>query len=108
MVRLSFVGISLAFSLIFPDSLLTLCCLSENLAAAGVTEVRIFLLSLACVVWTFTMLYYYTGVKQNTAGNILSLTEGFFALILSAWVLSLAKISTKYQKKNLTAVATEL
>ena len=34
------------------------------------------------------MIYYYTAVKQDTAGNILSLTEGFFAVIPAAWVFS--------------------
>ena len=81
-------GFFLLLSFLFPREFLTLFGLSNELASSGAAAVRLFSVSLAGVAATFIMIYYYTAVKQNTAGNILSLTEGFFAVIPAAWVFS--------------------
>ena len=76
------------FSILFPKEFLILFRLSADLAASGASSVRLFSVSLVGVAMTFIMIYYYTAVKQDTVGNILSLTEGFFAVIPAAWVFS--------------------
>ena len=82
------VGIFIAPAVIFSETLLNFCGLHEYLAVSSVIEVRIFSLSLIliCVGFTFIILYYYTGVKQNTAGNILSLTGSDRIKVLRALV----------------------
>ena len=85
---LLFAGFFLLLSFLFPCEFLTLFRLSDDLALSGAAAVRLFSVSLAGVATTFIMIYYYTAVNQNTAGNILSLTEGFFAVIPAAWVFS--------------------
>ena len=82
------VGFFLLMSFLFPREFLTLFGLSDELASSGAAAVRLFSVSLAGVAMTFIMIYYYTAVNQSTAGNILSLTEGFFAVIPAAWVFS--------------------
>ena len=72
-------------SFLFSQKFLILFGLSNDLAASGTIAVRLFSVSLVGVAITFIMIYsYYTGVNQSTAGNILSLKEGFFAVIHAA------------------------
>lgn len=82
------VGFFVLLSFLFPCEFLTLCGLSGELASSGAVAVRLFSVSLAGVAMTFIMIYYYTAVNQGTVGNILSLTEGFFAVIPAVWVFS--------------------
>ena len=85
---LMIIGFFVVLSFLFPREFLILFRLPNDLAMSGATAVRLFSVSLVGVAMTFITIYYYTGVKQNTAGNILSLTEGFFAVIPAAWVFS--------------------
>ena len=87
---LSLAGAFVLFVLLFPQAVLTLFNLPPELMAEGSTAIRLFSVSLIGVTATFLMVYYYTTVQQRTAGNILSLVEGFFAVVPAAWVFSKA------------------
>lgn len=82
------VGISVIFALLFPQELLLICKLPAEMAAQGANDVRLFSLSFFGEAWSFLMLYYYSAVGRRTAGNLLSMTTGFFAVIPAAWLFA--------------------
>lgn len=81
-------AVFVVFSLLFPQIILDVFSLPAALTAEGKTAVRLFSLSLPGVTATFLMMYYYTTVQERVAANILSLTEGFFAVVPAAYVLA--------------------
>ena len=85
---LGLVSFFVILAFIFPQAVLSLFNLPENLIASGGNAIRLFSLSLIGVTATFLMVYYYTTVQQRTAANIVSFTEGFLAVVPLAWLLS--------------------
>lgn len=79
---------SVIVAMIFPQELLSICRIPDELAAQGANDVRVFSLSFFGVAWTFLMLYYYSAVGQNAAGNLLSMTSGLFVVMPSAWLFA--------------------
>lgn len=85
-LRLS--GIFVAFTMLFPQIILSLYNIPENLLADGVTALRLFSISLLGVTITFLVMYYYSTIQRRTVANILSLTEGVLIVVPAAWLLS--------------------
>lgn len=85
---LSLTGTFVAFTLIFPQVILSLFNLPAELVIAGTNAVRLFSVSLLGVTAAFMMIYYYTTVQQRTVANILSCVEGLFVVVPSVWLFS--------------------
>lgn len=81
-------GIFVAFAMLFPQIILSLYNIPENLFADGATALRLFSISLLGVTMTFLVMYYYSTIQRRTVANILSVTEGFLVVIPAAWLLS--------------------
>ena len=81
-------GIFVAFAMLFPQIILSLYNIPENLFADGATALRLFSISLLGVTMTFLVMYYYSTIQRRTVANILSVTEGFLVVIPAAWFLS--------------------
>jgi len=81
-------GIFVAFAMFFPQIILSLYNIPENLFADGATALRLFSISLLGVTMTFLVMYYYSTIQRRTVANILSVTEGFLVVIPAAWLLS--------------------
>lgn len=81
-------GIFVAFVMLFPQIILSLYNIPENLFADGATALRLFSISLLGVTMTFLVMYYYSTIQRRTVANILSITEGFLVVIPAAWLLS--------------------
>lgn len=81
-------GTFVAFAIIFPQVILSLYNIPENLFAEGSTALRLFSISLIGVTLTFLVMYYYSTIKRRMVANILSVTEGFLAVVPAAWILS--------------------
>lgn len=85
-LRLS--GIFVVFTMLFPQIILSLYNIPENLLADGATALRLFSISLLGVTITFLVMYYYSTIQRRTVANILSLTEGVLIVVPAAWLLS--------------------
>lgn len=85
---LSLSGIFVAFTMLFPQIILSLYNIPENLLADGATALRLFSISLLGVTITFLVMYYYSTIQRRTVANILSLTEGVLVVVPAAWLLS--------------------
>ena len=81
-------GIFVAFAMIFPQIILSLYNIPENLFADGATALRLFSISLLGVTITFLVMYYYSTIQRRTVANILSMTEGVLVVVPAAWLLS--------------------
>ena len=81
-------GILVALVIIFPQVILEIYNIPENLFADGATALRLFSISLLGVTLTFLMMYYYSTIQRRIVANILSLTEGIIVVIPAAWILS--------------------
>ena len=81
-------GAFVALTIFFPQIILTLYNLPENLFDAGATALRLFVISLLGVTVTFLIMYYYTTIQRRLAANILSWTEGILIVVPAAWILS--------------------
>lgn len=81
-------GIFVAFAMLFPQIILSLYNIPENLFANGSTALRLFSISLLGVTMTFLVMYYYSTIQRRTVANILSVTEGLLIVIPAAWFLS--------------------
>lgn len=89
-ILLAIVGISVLFAMIFPQVILAVAGLAQNLAALSANDVRIYSVSLIGTAITFLMIYYYTTVSQTKAAGILAWTEGLLAVIPGVWFFSRA------------------
>ena len=81
-------GIFVAFVMLFPQIILSLYNIPENLFADGAMSLRLFSISLFGVTMTFLIMYYYSTIQRRTVANILSLTEGILVVVPAAWLLS--------------------
>lgn len=77
-----------AFTMLFPQIILSLYNIPENLFADGAMALRLFSISLLGVTITFLVMYYYSTIQRRTVANILSLTEGVLVVVPAAWLLS--------------------
>ncbi|MBR6013000.1 MAG: hypothetical protein IK062_04360 [Selenomonadaceae bacterium] len=82
------VGASVIVAIIFPQELLSICRIPAELTEQGANDVRLFSLSFFGVAWSFMMIYYYSAVGQNTAGNLLSMASGLFVVVPSSWIFA--------------------
>lgn len=85
---LTLAGIFVAFAMIFPQIILSLYNIPENLFAEGAMALRLFSISLLGVTITFLVMYYYSTIQRRTIANILSITEGALVVVPAAWILS--------------------
>ena len=81
-------GTFVAFAMLFPQIILSLYNIPENLFADGAAALRLFSISLLGVTMTFLVMYYYSTIQRRTVANILLVTEGFLVVIPAAWFLS--------------------
>ena len=81
-------GAFVLFTLIFPQIILTVYNVPQEIFDAGEIALRLFSISLIGVTLTFLMMYYYTTIQRRFAANILSWTEGILVVIPAAWFLS--------------------
>lgn len=87
-ILLAIVGISVLFAMIFPQVILAVAGLTQDLAARSANDVRIYSVSLIGTAITFLVIYYYTTVSQTKAAGILAWTEGLLAVIPGVWLFS--------------------
>lgn len=81
-------GIFVAFTVLFPQIILSIYNVPASLIASGEIALRLFSISLLGVVVTFLAMYYYSTIQRRTAANILSWTEGIIVVVPTAWILS--------------------
>lgn len=81
-------GIFVIFVWIFPQIILKIDNVPENLFADGSTALRLFSVSLIGVTLTFLVMYYYSTIQRRIVANILSITEGILVVVPAAWILS--------------------
>ena len=74
--------------IIFPQAILQLYNVDENLFEAGANALRLFSLSLIGQTITFLVMYYYSTIQRRTIANVLALTEGILVVVPAAWLLS--------------------
>ena len=89
-ILLAIVGVSVLFAMFFPQAILAVAGLPQDLAARYVNDVRLYSVSLIGTAVTFLMIYYYTTVSQTTAAGILAWTEGLLAVLPAVWLFSRA------------------
>jgi len=89
-ILLAIVGVSVLFAMIFPQVILAVAGLPQDLAVRYVNDVRLYSVSLIGTAITFLMIYYYTTVSQTKAAGILAWTEGLLAVIPGVWLFSRA------------------
>ena len=87
-ILLAIVGASVLFAIFFPQVILAVAGLSQDLAARFVNDVRLYSVSLIGTAITFLMIYYYTTVVQTTTAGILAWTEGLLAALPAVWLFS--------------------
>lgn len=89
-ILLVIVGISVLFAMIFPQVILAVAGLAQDLSARSVNDVRLYSVSLIGTAITFLVIYYYTTVSQTKAAGILAWTEGLLAVIPGVLLFSRA------------------
>ena len=87
---LAIIGVSVAFAMAFPQAILAVAGLPQELIQRSLNDVRLYSVSLIGTGITFLMIYYYTTVSQTKAAGILAWTEGLLAVIPAVWLLSRA------------------
>ena len=87
---LAIIGAAVLFAMIFPQAILSVAGLPQDLVARSLNDVRLYAVSLFGTGITFLMIYYYTTVSQTKAAGILAYTEGLFAVLPAVWLLSRA------------------
>ncbi|MBQ4419195.1 MAG: ATP-binding protein [Synergistaceae bacterium] len=83
-------GVFVLFVLLFPQAVLSLFNIPPELTSEGAKAVRLFAVSTLGVTATFLIIFHYTTVQRRDAANILSVVEGFVAVVPAAWILSKA------------------
>ena len=81
-------GIFVAFTVFFPQIILSIYNLPAALIEPGEVALRLFSVSLLGVTITFLAMYYYSTIQRRVAANILSWMEGIIVVIPAAWLLS--------------------
>lgn len=87
-IALTLSGTFVVFAILFPQVILSLYNLPENLFAEGSIALRLFSVSLIGVTMTFLIMYYYSTIQRRFAANILSWTEGILVVVPAAWILA--------------------
>ena len=87
-IALTLSGTFVVFAILFPQIILSLYNLPENLFAEGSIALRLFSVSLIGVTLTFLVMYYYSTIQRRFAANILSWTEGILVVVPAAWILA--------------------
>ena len=73
---------------IFPDIILNVYAVPDQLRGDASTALRIFSLSLLGTAFVGTMVYYYSMIRQRKIAAILSVVEGFAVVVPAALILS--------------------
>jgi len=81
-------GIFVLFAIFFPQIILSIYNVPDELIASGEIALRLFSISLIGVTITFLAMYYFSTIQRRTAANILSWTEGIIVVVPAAWILS--------------------
>ena len=89
-ILLAIVGASVLFAMLFPQVILAVAGLPQDLIERSVNDVRLYSVSLIGTGITFLTIYYYTTVSQTTAAGILAWTEGLLAVLPAVWLFSRA------------------
>lgn len=85
---LTLTGIFVAFVFVFPDVVLAVYNVPNEMTNAGEAALRLFSISLIGVTVTFLMMYYYSTIQKRTAASVLSWTEGILVVVPATYVFS--------------------
>lgn len=87
-VAMTLITCFVMFACISPKTILHIYNLPPSLFEDGATALRLFTPSLIGTMFLGIMIYYYSVIKQRTAGKIIPLAEGFLIILPAAVILS--------------------
>lgn len=87
-ILLAIIGVAFLFAMLFPQVILSVAGITQDLITRSLNDVRLYSVSLFGTGLTFLMIYYYTIVSQTTAAGILAWTEGLLAALPAVWLFS--------------------